>query len=1154
MTSRQESIALPPELAAALPPGEPGTKAPPTVKSLPGLRKRFLEEIGDHHISASLPEPMYLKPPETRAWIESVMDAADTRMLGLLIARVRQYAHWNDTANEGLVHWLTLQHGLGVAFDALLCAERWRESRDANSPGLCLDWPVPDSLGACGTKSLWAFRSHWVRAPQAERSACMDRLHALGAQLPLHSRARFAIVLPEARSLAAQLWSDATPELRETSWAWVRWAAGCPLDDIQPEVISTRGEPNLYAVLIREYGLQLLPRFLSTASRYANADLAWYLAAYDTSEATLALVHQASKEARCAEALAWVCTQRPERALEPLAQVLGEGKLPKGGAARLIPNLKAVAALLGERLSERMGALSPVAREVLAPFANQSAVANDTFAPRDQWPAVLADPPWTRASPKGQKVATLTGLPMLALEPTLHWDAGQRAAALKRHAPRRGSLDALERALPTWAVPALLALAEDPVAIEKLIADWNRLHADDRAARYPRLAWAAVKGGWGLPDAAALAFWNAIGSHYPEPLALGYLARFGVAAAPGLLNALRNGQDEHDATQHIGATEIAPFMAQMLARKPSKRAVASRWLLRFPEHAAAGLLPAALGAKGESQTHARAALRTLILAGHGETIAAIARRYADPKVLGATNALLAEDPLHEYPSRITARSQLPDFWLPAGKSRPRLAASHLPLPDEALYPLGLMLSFAADRAEGYAGLDAVKAVCTPQSLADFAWEMCEAWEAAGCNKADSWALRVLGLVGTDDTARKLAAMARRWSLSRTGGTATRIAWVLETLARWGSDVALMQLDALARTCRVPAVREQAALRLAEAAEARGLSPEQLQDRVVPDLGLDARGSMLLDFGARQFAVDFDEALKPQVRELVNGRLGPRLASAPRPRDSDDAARAADAIARFKALKQDAETIAAQQPARLERAMCEGRRWAPGEFRQFLAGHPLMRHLVQRLVWGVVAPDAASGSAAVLPALAAVFRVSADGEWISADDAPWSAPSGWPAELPADGNSEADAQWSVVLAHPLQLSAPQIAAFSQQLSDYELIQPFEQLQRAVYWLTEAEQTQRVLTRWVGQTASPGALWGLEARGWLRSWSEGGDMYTQAVRTLPTGGSLILSFYPGLARSDRETAQTLGELQHGAPLADLSPIAFSEAVRDLQSVVR
>lgn len=35
---------------------------------------------------------------------------------------------------------------------------------------------------------------------------------------------------------------------------------------------------------------------------------------------------------------------------------------------------------------------------------------------------------------------------------------------------------------------------------------------------------------------------------------------------------------------------------------------------------------------------------------------------------------------------------------------------------------------------------------------------------------------------------------------------------------------------------------------------------ELEDRLAPDLGLDDNGSLLLDFGPRQFTVSFDETL------------------------------------------------------------------------------------------------------------------------------------------------------------------------------------------------------------------------------------------------------------------------------------------------------
>ncbi|STM38260.1 WGR domain-containing protein [Escherichia coli] len=66
-------------------------------------------------------------------------------------------------------------------------------------------------------------------------------------------------------------------------------------------------------------------------------------------------------------------------------------------------------------------------------------------------------------------------------------------------------------------------------------------------------------------------------------------------------------------------------------------------------------------------------------------------------------------------------------------------------------------------------------------------------------------------------------------------------------------------------------------------------------------------------------------------------------------------RANDAVNRYKLLKKDARTIAAQQVARLESAMCLRRRWSLENFQLFLVEHPLVRHLTRRLIWAFIAP-------------------------------------------------------------------------------------------------------------------------------------------------------------------------------------------------------
>lgn len=1139
-------VALPPWLIAALPPGEPQAKAPPKPAQLPALRKRLFDKAAGLGFQAELPQPLTVAPEGMTAWLTAQLDAVDLRLLALLARRsYEQAVNGGDEPAETLVHVLVLSHGLPTAFAMLIERARWQHERG----GMVLrqDWPLAEAPAALNSQpcdALWQLRGHWLRADAVVRAECLALWQAHEAALPLHERVGFCVALPELRPLAQRLLDTATADQLKRPCSWLRWAAGAPWADVAGQGVPLLRQAGLQALLVRDHGRALLPTLITLSQEQRDEALGWSLAAYDDVPACAALARLVARDARSAKALNWACEQRPALALQALQQVLGEPGLPKGAAARLTPLLKTVAGRLGDALPALMPTLDAPVRRVLAPVvdaaqrAEESASAN--LAP---WPAVLTEPPWTR--PRPPVPAPLADLPVLSLPPAEDWGRESRQAWIEREPAylytRPGEAEqALADLLEGW-TPAAIAQADAaPAQAQRLVDDWHRQYAaKDPSARY-RARFVVHHAAPRLPQRLALAFWNGVASRFEDPQAGAFVARFGVAALPGLLQALGDDQDTHFVAQYIGAVELAPLMAQALARRPRRRAAVRDWLRRFPAHAAAGLLPAALGEPGDAREQARAALRSLASVGQGAAVLDAARRYARADLMAAAEALLAEDPLQDFPSRLNARSKLPVFWQPAGWRRPRLREGGAALPEEALHPLGLMLSFAADLPQRYAGLEQVLAACEPQSVADFAWDVCEAWEAAGCSAPGAWALRALGVVGTDETARQLGALARRWSAPGAGGTATRIGWVLEALARLGSDVALLQLDAQARRNRIVAVREQAALRLAEAAEARGLSPEELQDRVVPDLGLDTRGSLLLDFGPRQFVVGFDEALVPHVREWADGRAGPRLASAPRPRASDDAALAAEAVARFKALKQDAETVASQQPARLERAMCEGRRWLPDAFRQFLAGHPLMRHLALRLVWGMVADEALPSGQ--LPALQVAFRVNAEGEWVDEDEAP--------VLLPTD-----DAV-SVVLAHPLQLSPPHVAGFAQQLSDYELIQPFEQLQRGVHRPTDAELEQLALTRWVGRKAWPGPLWGLEARGWQRGYGDGG-IYTHAVRRLPGGGALTLLFGPGLDRqdrNDRDTPQTLGELRHGAPLAGLSPIAFSEAVRDLASIAR
>ncbi|HGX6803895.1 TPA: DUF4132 domain-containing protein, partial [Shigella flexneri] len=383
---------------------------------------------------------------------------------------------------------------------------------------------------------------------------------------------------------------------------------------------------------------------------------------------------------------------------------------------------------------------------------------------------------------------------------------------------------------------------------------------------------------------------------------------------------------------------------------------------------------------------------------------------------------------------------------------------------------------------------------------EFVWDLFTAWLTAGAPSKESWAFTALGVLGNDDTARKLTPLIRAWP----GESQHKRATVgLDILAAIGSDIALMQLNGIAQKLKFKALQERAKEKIADIAESRELTVAELEDRLAPDLGLDDNGSLLLDFGPRQFTVSFDETLKPFVRDAS----GSRLKDLPKPNKSDDESRSNDAVNRYKLLKKDARIVAAQQVARQESAMCLRRRWSPENFKLFLVEHPLVRHLTRRLIWGVYSAE---------NQLQACFRVAEDNSYSTADDDLFTLPEGG---------------ISIGIPHVLEISPTDAAAFGQLFADYELLPPFRQLDRNSYALTGAERNASELTRRAGRKCPSGRVMGLANKGWIKGTPQDGGWIGWMIKPLGRW-SLVMEidegFAVGMSPAELSAEQLLSKL--------------------------
>ena len=722
-------------------------------------------------------------------------------------------------------------------------------------------------------------------------------------------------------------------------------------------------------------------------------------------------------------------------------------------------------------------------------------------APADTVPPVLAEPPWTvRRTAAGQ--ARLDGLAS-ADRPAIDWQPGEREA---------------------WASPP--PWNYDDWKGERT---WLEIGESFRTRRLPRFqeAWVVAT----APDEVAgplLAGWRPADAWCLESWMKVIVARHGLAALPAVLHFVKANPAHADLLLPYTGPAVAEAMADWLARTKSARPVAQAWLARHPAAAGRALVPAALGKPGPARRAAEAALRVVAGAGHESGVLAAARGYG-PAAAAGIEALLRTDPLDVLPARIPA---LPAWFDAALLPQVLLRDRRHAVPVRMVGHLVTMLAMSRP-GEVYAGVAVVRDACDPASLAGFAWELFECWRAVGSPARDGWALSALGWIGDDATVRRLAPLIRAWPGE--GGHARAVAG-LDVLAGIGTDVALMHLHGIAQKVKFAALKQRARDKMAEVAEELGLTSDELADRLVPDLGLDADGSLTLDYGPRRFVVGFDEQLKPYVADAD----GTRRKDLPKPGARDDAELAGGAYQRFAALKKDVRTIATDQIRRLEEAMVLQRRWPVAQFRELFVGHPLLWHIVRRLVWASYDGDK----------LVTAFRVAEDRSLANVDDD----------ALALDDTA------TVGIAHPLHLGEA-VPAWSEVFADYEILQPFAQLGRETYPLTDEERAATELLRFTNRTALTVKVLGLDRRGWRRGEAQDGGVQGWLERPLPGNRAAVLSIEPGIPAGmatewpeQRIEGVWVNNQPSGdwrskglVPLGELDPVLASELVRDIASVV-
>lgn len=394
-------------------------------------------------------------------------------------------------------------------------------------------------------------------------------------------------------------------------------------------------------------------------------------------------------------------------------------------------------------------------------------------------------------------------------------------------------------------------------------------------------------------------------------------------------------------------------------------------------------------------------------------------------------------------------------------------------------PVALVMCYAGMTSPARSALaDSIAANLNQKDLEEFSADIFARWYDDGAQTKFKSALYFCAIHGGQKMVDTLIRNIKEWSEAMRSAIAAETVFAL---ALNGSNEALMNVDNMSRKFKNKRVRAAAVEAMAAAADTLGITSEELADRIVPDLGFDRNLCRVFDYGKRQFNV----YLKPSLEmEVFSGDK--QIKTLPKPGTTDDKEIAEAAFNEFKEVKKQLKNVVAAQRSRLEYVLMCDRKWTSENWEKLFVGNAVMHCFAVGLIWGIYE----NGS------LKDTFRYMDDGSFTTADGDEFTLPN--------------DAQ--IGLVHPLELTEEQIAVWKEQLSDYELTQPFDQLGRMVFRPEDKELPCNSLTRFEDTTVNSVAMINkMTKNGWYKGDAEDAGyfyyFYREDVksRTLNADGS-------------------------------------------------
>ena len=379
--------------------------------------------------------------------------------------------------------------------------------------------------------------------------------------------------------------------------------------------------------------------------------------------------------------------------------------------------------------------------------------------------------------------------------------------------------------------------------------------------------------------------------------------------------------------------------------------------------------------------------------------------------------------IRQRAERAEKKSQDSPDWLDV--ERPARSAPQARQAGQVAGPLSALSAVAAKEIRPDVEAKPLYAMIGRKTSGDFALAVLRAFLGSKMDAQDRFALAAACLLGDDRVVPPLARQIEAWADSTRGKMAE---YAVQALALLGTDAALSLVSSLAIRYRskYKNIGAAAVEAFSAAAELKGMTPDELGDRVVPWLGFEPGKARIIEVAGRRLEVRIGMDLKAALHDLDKNK---QAASLPKGASKE----AAD---EFKELKESLREVVKGQLIRIENLFVRQHRWPIDRWKELFLVPPVLLPFAVRLVWALYDPQGR---------LQTTFHALEDRTLSDVEDEPYA--------IPGEG--------AVGIVHPLELTDQQRLAWMNRMSDYEIMPPVPQLERPVVVLDPQRRDEKLL---------------------------------------------------------------------------------------------